>query len=50
MILDLPGMSVSEQENDLLNYHRLRVSAILTRKHDASKPGEMMRHSMLVET
>ncbi len=42
-------MSVSEQENDLPDYH-LKVAPILTQKHDASKPEEMMRHSKLFET
>ena len=43
-------MSVSRQENDWLDYHLLRVSPILTQKHDALKPGEMRRHSMVFET
>ena len=43
-------MNVSRQENDLLDYHLLRVSPSLTQKHDASKPEEMMRHSMPFET
>ena len=50
MILDRPSMSVSRQENGLLDYHLLMVLRILTQKHDALKPEETMRHSMAFET
>ena len=42
-------MSVSRQENDLQDYRLLRVLPISTRKYDAWKPEEMMRHSTLFE-